>query len=137
MDALPTDISTEAQPTGIACPDCAGVLEVRAAGRRGFLKFECRIRHTSDLGELLAAKEEQLELRSWSYVVGLEELVALLNDMMASDDRHLESVVARQACADLTRTPRRTSAKISLAVSAPRKPSFLSLARNFREGAAH
>jgi hypothetical protein len=60
--------------TGIACPDCCGVLAVRIEGRDKELSFVCRIGHTDDVTELLSAKEEALEDRLWSAVTGFEEL---------------------------------------------------------------
>jgi hypothetical protein len=44
MDALPPRIERGATSiTGVACPDCAGVLGVRLEGRDGSLVFECRV----------------------------------------------------------------------------------------------
>jgi len=42
--------------------------------------FVCRVGHTFSIRELLVGKEEQIETRLWSAVVGLEELVEILDD---------------------------------------------------------
>src|SRR5689334_11450172 len=98
MHALPPRLEdSDLVVTGIACPDCSGVLGVRAEGRDGFLVFECRIQHTYDVAELLTAKEERLEERLWSVVVSFEELVRLLGDLAARGGRHGESAAARRA----------------------------------------
>jgi hypothetical protein len=62
--ALPSEIERRTlHVTGVSCPDCCGVLGVRAEGRESVLAFECRVGHTYDVAELLAAKEEVLEQR--------------------------------------------------------------------------
>src|SRR5262245_25783696 len=87
MRALPRTIEDDVpQVTGIACPDCCGVLAVRAEGHERNLSFLCRIGHTYDVTELLSAKEETLEERLWSAVTGFEELVALLADLTQPED---------------------------------------------------
>jgi len=75
----------------------SGVLRVRAEGRDGLLAFMCRIEHTYDVAELLAAKEERLEERLWSTVLAFEELATLLSDLAATGSRHGESAGARRA----------------------------------------
>jgi hypothetical protein len=98
MYALPPRIEgPDIRVTGVACPDCSGVLGVRAEGRDGFLVFVCRIEHSYDLAELLAAKEEALEERLWSAVVALEELATLLAELADGGDAHGESAAARRA----------------------------------------
>jgi hypothetical protein len=87
MRALPPTIEGDVpQVTGIACPDCAGVLEVQAEGHDGNLLFICRIGHTYDVTELLAAKEEGLDGRLWSVITAFEELIALLTDLTTRTD---------------------------------------------------
>ena len=68
------------QVTGIACPDCPGVLTVAVEGARGYLHFKCRIGHTFSTNELIAAKERQVEDHLWSAVTTLEELTQILRD---------------------------------------------------------
>ena len=98
MYALPPRLEgSELRITGISCPDCSGVLGVRAEGRDGFLVFECRIQHTYDVSELLAAKEERLEERLWSALVALEELARVLRDLAAKGHEHGETAAARRA----------------------------------------
>jgi len=108
MYALPPRIQgSDVGVTGVGCPDCNGVLGVRAEGRDGFLVFVCRIEHTYDLAELLAAKEEHLEERLWSAVVGLEELATLLDELAARGGAHGESSGARRAYEARAATARR------------------------------
>lgn len=106
MYALPPRISDDRQEvTGISCPDCGGVLRVKSEGRDGFLVFECRVSHTYDVGELLAAKEERQEHLLWAARTALEELIALLGDLVQQGPEHgetpqaLESYVKRAAIA--------------------------------------
>ena len=87
MHASPRALEDDVpQVTGIACPDCCGALAVRAEGHERNLSFLCRIGHTYDVTELLAAKEETLEDRLWSAVTGFEELAAFLEDLTLSED---------------------------------------------------
>src|SRR5262245_3135476 len=82
MQALPSDVTVDVlEVTGITCPDCFGVLQVRAEGNEGNLSFVCRIGHTYDVTELLSAKEEGLDTRLWTVITAFEELVALLEDL--------------------------------------------------------
>lgn len=98
MYALPPRIQgSDLSVTGVACPDCSGVLGVRAEGRDAFLVFVCRIEHSYDVAELLTAKEEQLEERLWAAVVGLEEMAKLLGDLATVGGGHGESAGARRA----------------------------------------
>ena len=92
MIAVPHDVPLNAEDriTGLVCPDCYGVLQVKRTGPRGRLEFTCRIGHAYGLQELLAAKEDDLERRAWSAVEAGEELHALLRDLVeggfVSDD---------------------------------------------------
>jgi hypothetical protein len=76
--------------TGVSCPDCRGVLQVQTEGRASTLVFECRIGHTFDVAELLAAEEECLEEHLWAANTIFEELIALLKDLAAHASRHDE-----------------------------------------------
>ena len=92
MYALPPRITEDRlEVTGIACPDCGGVLQVKGAGRDAFLVFECRVSHTYDVGELLAAKEDRLEHLLWAGFTALEELTALLGDLVQQGRDHGET----------------------------------------------
>jgi hypothetical protein len=53
--------------------------------------FECRIGHSFDVPELLAAKEERLEDHLWAASTVLQELVELLLDLAEHGTRHDES----------------------------------------------
>ena len=88
MYALPPDVEHAAEPqgTGVSCPVCAGVLAVQREGR-GTLRFVCRVGHSLSVEDLLLAKEEKIEDDMWANVRGLEELVALLDDLEAYAQR--------------------------------------------------
>ena len=89
MNALPDDVyeSTEPRVTAITCPECAGSLRVQREGR-GTLRFTCRVGHAISVDELLTGKEEKIEADLWACVRGLEELVALLEDLEAYARKH-------------------------------------------------
>jgi hypothetical protein len=98
MYGLPPRIGPDGiHVTGISCPDCGGVVGVRTEGRDAALLFECRIRHTYDVAELLAAKEEHLEGQMWRCLRGLEELATLLADLVERGGAHGESAEAVRA----------------------------------------
>lgn len=75
-DSLPAD--SEEHFTGVACPECSGVLTLRTHGR--LVTFACRVGHLYSCAELLATKEEILERRLWVAFSSLEELAILLED---------------------------------------------------------
>jgi hypothetical protein len=85
MFALPPSLRLDGDPqvSGLACPDCCGVLEVELQGRNGHLGFRCRIEHTYALPDLLLSKEQAVEDRLWRALTAVEELVALLRDLEA------------------------------------------------------
>jgi hypothetical protein len=94
MRALPSRIDrTNLHVTGVSCPDCCGVLGVRTEGRES-LMFECRVGHTYDVAELLAAKEEVLEERLWTAITSLEELITLLGELAARASQEDNPAVA-------------------------------------------
>ena len=84
MFALPPGLASEAgdQVSGITCPTCHGCLEVRGEGV-GHLHFTCRVGHSFSLREVLTSLEGFLEDTVWSAIRGSEELVALLEDVIA------------------------------------------------------
>jgi hypothetical protein len=68
--------------TGLACPDCEGVLQVAVAEPdSGFLQFVCRIGHSFSLAELLAAKEAAIENALRGCEVAMAEMIQLLGDI--------------------------------------------------------
>ena len=83
MYALPPrqEIRDGLRPTGVACPDCGGVLGVVRDGYDSHPSFCCRVGHRFALVTLLTSKEERLEERLWSALVAVEELIALLRDI--------------------------------------------------------
>jgi hypothetical protein len=85
MFALPPSLRRDAGPqvSGLACPDCCGVLQVEMPGRKGHLDFRCRVGHVHALPDLLLAKEQAVEDRLWGGLVAVEELIALLRDLEA------------------------------------------------------
>ena len=89
MQALPPAVFESAQlhVSGISCPECSGVLQVQREGH-GNLRFVCRVGHTMSVDELLGAKEDKIESDIWAAVRGLEELVALLEDLEVYARRH-------------------------------------------------
>jgi two-component system chemotaxis response regulator CheB len=94
MYGLPPDLdgSSELRASGITCPECAGCLAVRRE-RGGALFFACRVGHTLSVDDLLTGKEEKIECDLWAIVRGLEELVALLEDLDAYGARHRHATV--------------------------------------------
>jgi two-component system, chemotaxis family, protein-glutamate methylesterase/glutaminase len=68
--------------SGITCPVCHGCLAVRAEGA-GHLHFTCRVGHSLSLREVLTSLEQYLEDTLWNAIRGSEELVALLDDVIA------------------------------------------------------
>src|SRR5215468_2945189 len=80
MSILPPSLPTDGEGhfTGVACPDCSGMLMIRT--HRSLISFVCRIGHVYSPVELLAAKEELLERRLWIGFSSLDELAKLLVD---------------------------------------------------------
>jgi len=80
MSILPPSLPTDGEGrfTGVACPDCSGMLVIRA--HRSLISFACRIGHVYSPVELLAAKEELLERRLWIGFSSMDELAKLLKD---------------------------------------------------------
>jgi two-component system chemotaxis response regulator CheB len=85
MDALPPDFHASGEhPTGLSCPDCRGVLTVRAEGNASHLHFRCRVQHAFSLRDLLSSMEERIETELWMAVVACEELRALVSELHAA-----------------------------------------------------
>ena len=87
MYAIPPGLDGAADPrvAGVSCPECSGVLSVRAEGRRADLFFECRVGHTFTDTEVLLGKEDRLDGWLWAAYTALEELVALTTDLAARE----------------------------------------------------
>ncbi len=84
MWALPPDFrrSRVAQITGLACPECHGVLEVHVEeASSGYVMFACRIGHSYSLIELLMAKENSIEHALRATERAFEEMIQLLKDL--------------------------------------------------------
>ena len=75
-------VTDKPQTTGLACPECPGVLEV-AGTTGGHLTFRCRIGHVLSLRDLILAKESRIDAALWGSVECLEELAALCRDLTA------------------------------------------------------
>ena len=88
MHALPPDVehATEPQPTGMSCPDCFGVLNVVAEGRKPTLLFRCRTGHTYAAHEVIVAKELRLEEHVWAAITILDELQTFLREIQSLAD---------------------------------------------------
>jgi hypothetical protein len=110
------------------------VLRVRAEGRDDALVFECRIGHTLDVPELLAAKEQRLEELLWSSHMLLEELVALLEDLAVRGPDHGETASAIRAYRERATTARANSAALRGLIEAC-QPVNLAPAESGTEGA--
>jgi two-component system chemotaxis response regulator CheB len=100
--------------TGIACPDCAGTLQLRL--RKDFAAFTCRIGHLYSLPELLAAKEDILERRLWMAFSSLEELADLLDDLR----HHRIEQVDQEAYQRRSSSARQHASMLRLAIEAER-----------------
>jgi len=103
-DVMPADGG--APFTGVACPDCSGVLTLKAHG--SLVTFACRIGHMYSCAELLAAKEELLERRLWIAFSSLDELAMLLEDFQRdglepthSEAHRRRGAIAREQAARL------------------------------------
>ena len=83
MRALPPDIekASEAEVTGLSCPDCFGVLRVAAEGKRHALHFRCRTGHAYSADEVIVGKELRLEEHLWAALTILDELTAFLTEL--------------------------------------------------------
>jgi hypothetical protein len=75
---------------GLTCPDCYGALGVSAEGPRRILRFRCRIGHLYSAEEVVVSaeevvvgKEEVIEEHLWAAVTALQELRALLRELVA------------------------------------------------------
>lgn len=88
MYALPPDLAPPSadRVSGIACPVCHGVLNVRAEGT-GHLAFTCRIGHAFSLKEVMIALEHLFEDTVWAAIRASEEIDALLGDVVAFRQR--------------------------------------------------
>jgi two-component system chemotaxis response regulator CheB len=75
-DSAPGELSE------LGCPDCTGVLAVRALGDGGHLAFQCRVGHAYSAESLIEGKEEQLESALW-IAIELSEEVAVLHTELA------------------------------------------------------
>jgi two-component system chemotaxis response regulator CheB len=86
------------QLTGIACPDCPGVLVVST--ENDHLRFRCRIGHVYSLQDLIEAKERRLEDLLLAPTTTLDELATLLREAVAmgraiGSPEHFEARAAR------------------------------------------
>ena len=83
MQAIPRRpaVGQGEETTGISCPDCPGVIAVSTQNHH--LRFRCRVGHVYSLQEMIAAKERRLDELLLAPVTALDELVALLRDVVA------------------------------------------------------
>jgi hypothetical protein len=119
MYALPPRLEGGvSEVTGISCPDCGGVLMVRTEGRDATLIFECRIGHTLDVPEVLAAKEERLEEHLWAAHTVLQELIELLQDLVVRGADHGQAPAAIRAYMERATRARTNSAALREVITA-------------------
>ena len=100
MHALPRDVEhvKELRPTGLSCPDCFGVLNVVAEGKRPTLLFRCRTGHTYSAHEVITAKELRLEEHVWAAMTILDELRQFLRELQPlADHRECAGAYASRA----------------------------------------
>jgi len=108
------------QVTAVTCPDCPGVLEVSEQGVHGYLRFRCRIGHTYSLQGLIESKERRLEDLLWAPVTALNELAALLRDLVelgeaiGSPEAYEERAVRALRHADVVRAVLEENEKTTL-----------------------
>jgi two-component system, chemotaxis family, protein-glutamate methylesterase/glutaminase len=89
--------------TALICPACTGVLSVEEEGKKGHLRFVCRVGHAFSSSSLLDAKEHDVERTLWSAVDLLEEALDLARELAtrahgsngAEQRRGLEERIAR------------------------------------------
>ena len=86
----PTPSAPKEAISGLSCPDCFGVLNGSVEGRRGRLRFRCRIGHRYTVEEVIAAKEKFIEDHLWAAVTALSELETLLGELAPSRAKHVE-----------------------------------------------
>ena len=72
-------------PTGIACPDCHGVLW--AATEDAAPDFRCRVGHAYSDENLLEAHASSLEASLWAGVRALEEQASLSNHLAGKAEK--------------------------------------------------
>jgi len=87
MHILPSSVpdAPSEEVSGVTCPDCFGSLGVSAEGPQRILRFRCRIGHLYSAEEVVVGKEKVIEEHLWAAVTALNELRALLRDLIAQD----------------------------------------------------
>jgi two-component system, chemotaxis family, protein-glutamate methylesterase/glutaminase len=74
QDALAQVPERKGDPTGLTCPDCGGVLNIREDGP---LRYRCRVGHAFTADSLVAGQVEAVEAALWSALRLLEERATL------------------------------------------------------------
>jgi two-component system chemotaxis response regulator CheB len=84
MQTLPSSVpeAPTEEISGLTCPDCFGALGVSAEGSQQILRFRCRIGHLYSAEEVIVGKEKVIEEHLWAAVTALNELRALLRDLV-------------------------------------------------------
>ena len=92
MFALPPGLTppSDDKVSGIACPVCHGVMNVRGEGA-GYLVFTCRVGHAFSLKEFVIALEQLFEDTVWAAIRAAEEIDALLGDIVTFRQRTAEA----------------------------------------------
>ncbi len=91
-----------AQPSGLSCPDCDGVL-FRLPGAP-HPRFRCRVGHAWSPGSLAAEQDEGIEQVLWAALRALEEKAALQRELasVADDDRRRHTALRHERAATAT-----------------------------------
>ena len=82
-------------PTGIACPDCHGVLWASSGDDDG-PEFGCRIGHGYSAEALLEAHGESVESALWAGIRALEEQASLAKHMAGKAERRGDRLTAQR-----------------------------------------
>src|SRR5262245_57070138 len=84
MRAIPVPLPSQEEITGLACPECFGVLMVVVEGSRSQPRFRCRIGHSYTASEVIMGKERRIEEHLWAAVTLLNELSTVLRELVVA-----------------------------------------------------
>lgn len=68
-------------PSVLTCPECGGVLWESRQG--GLVRFQCHIKHTFSVEDLLESQAEEIEQRLWSLLRFLKERINTVRQIAA------------------------------------------------------
>ena len=83
MSTFPAHVrsSDGEQRSDLICPNCGGVIRVRAEGSNDMLVFECMVGHLYTLEDFVVGKEDHIEDTMWAVIYAYQELAAFLSDL--------------------------------------------------------